>query len=140
MTQQEFQERVKFEVEPEEFWAIHTVYVASDLDKDDFCKAWRRTNKQRIEAAKATQWKPWREGWKRSYELSELDGHLFMTNRKTLVSLFGSWNTDEMDRQADLIIKEQQRSTTCCDPNSYYSFLADKYGKQLLVRVSETQA
>lgn len=49
MTQQEFQERVKMTVSAEEYDAIETVYLMSDLNKDDFCKMWVQMNKSRVE-------------------------------------------------------------------------------------------
>lgn len=51
MTQQEFQERVKVTVCAEEYHAIETVYMTSDLNKDDFCKMWVKMNKSRVERA-----------------------------------------------------------------------------------------
>lgn len=51
MTQQEFQERVKMTVCAEEYDAIETVYLMSDLNKDDFCKMWVQMNKSRVERA-----------------------------------------------------------------------------------------
>ena len=56
MTQQEFTSRTKVEIADNRNWAIsnaefaaiHTVYMNSDLDKDAFCKAWVRMNRQRI--------------------------------------------------------------------------------------------
>lgn len=52
MTQQEFTERTMVEVSVEEYSAIETVYMNSDLDKDEFCKMWRKMNKTRVENAK----------------------------------------------------------------------------------------
>lgn len=49
MTQQEFQERVKVTVCAEEYDAIETVYLMSDLNKDDFCKIWVQMNRSRVE-------------------------------------------------------------------------------------------
>lgn len=51
MTQQEFTERVKVEVSPEEYEAINTVYNNSSLDKDEFCAIWRKMNRTRVQAA-----------------------------------------------------------------------------------------
>lgn len=53
MTQQEFTKRTKVEVNTNEFEAIHVVYMASDLDKDEFCKVWCKMNKSRVEKARA---------------------------------------------------------------------------------------
>lgn len=52
MTQQEFTQRTLVAVSTKEFWAIHEVYMNSDLDKDDFCKAWAKMNASRVKAAK----------------------------------------------------------------------------------------
>lgn len=52
MTQQEFFERTKVQVSDNEFWAIHSVYAYSELDKDDFCKMWCKMNATRVKAAK----------------------------------------------------------------------------------------
>ena len=53
MTQQEFTSRTLVEVSTEEFWAINEVYNNSDIDKDEFCKMWRKMNASRVAAAKA---------------------------------------------------------------------------------------
>lgn len=61
MTEQEFTSRTKVEIADNRNWAIsynefnaiHTVYMNSDLDKDAFCKAWVRMNRQRIATLKA---------------------------------------------------------------------------------------
>lgn len=55
MTQREFTQRTLVEVSAEEFNAIHVVYLASDLDKDEFCKVWCKMNKTRIQAAKVAR-------------------------------------------------------------------------------------
>ena len=55
MLHSEFTQRVKFEVSNEEFEAINVVYMASDLDKDEFCKMWCRMNAKRIKAYKEEQ-------------------------------------------------------------------------------------
>lgn len=52
MTQQEFTQRVEISVSPEEYAAIETVYMNSDLDKDEFCKLWVRMNHKRVNKAK----------------------------------------------------------------------------------------
>lgn len=52
MTQVEFEKRVEMKVSSNEFDAINTVYMASDLDKDEFCKMWVKMNKSRIQAFK----------------------------------------------------------------------------------------
>lgn len=53
MTQQEFTSRTLVEVSTEEFWAINEVYNNSDIDKDEFCKLWRKMNANRVAEAKA---------------------------------------------------------------------------------------
>lgn len=53
MTQQEFESRVSMKVSYKEFEAINEVYMNSDLDKDDFCKAWIKMNQSRVNKAKA---------------------------------------------------------------------------------------
>lgn len=51
MRQFEFEERVKMHVPQKEYEAIETVYLYSDLDKDEFCKMWVKMNKSRVERA-----------------------------------------------------------------------------------------
>lgn len=51
MRQFEFEERVKMHVSQKEYEAIETVYLYSDLDKDEFCKMWVKMNKSRVEKA-----------------------------------------------------------------------------------------
>lgn len=53
MTQEEFQTRVQMTVSYKEFDAINEVYMNSDLEKDDFCKAWVKMNQSRVNKAKA---------------------------------------------------------------------------------------
>lgn len=52
MLQKEFEERTGVNVSLDEYSAIETVYMASDLDKDEFCHVWCRMNSSRIKAAK----------------------------------------------------------------------------------------
>lgn len=52
MTQQEFFKRTGVEVSDKEFAAISEVYVMSDVDKDEFCKMWRKMNATRVKTAK----------------------------------------------------------------------------------------
>ena len=49
MRQFEFEERVKMHVTQKEYEAIETVYLYSDLDKDEFCRMWVKMNKSRVE-------------------------------------------------------------------------------------------
>lgn len=52
MTQKEFFDRVEVEVSAKEFEAINEVYMNSDLDKDEFCRMWKKMNKTRVHAAR----------------------------------------------------------------------------------------
>ncbi len=55
MTQQEFTQRTKVAVSDSEFWAINEVYNNSDMDKDQFCKWWKKANKSRVDDAVALE-------------------------------------------------------------------------------------
>lgn len=52
MTIQEFQSRTQVSVDVSEFESITTMYMKSDVDKDTFCKMWRKMNATRVMAAK----------------------------------------------------------------------------------------
>lgn len=52
MTIQEFQSRTQVSVDVSEFESFTTVYMQSDVDKDTFCKMWRKMNATRVMAAK----------------------------------------------------------------------------------------
>lgn len=52
MTRNEFETRTLVAVSATEFDAINEVYMNSDLDKDEFCKMWKKMNASRVEAAK----------------------------------------------------------------------------------------
>ena len=52
MTIQEFQSRTQVSVDVSEFESITTVCMQSDVDKDTFCKMWRKMNATRVMAAK----------------------------------------------------------------------------------------
>lgn len=52
MTQQEFEARTAVKVNAREFEAIHSVYMASDIEKDEFCAMWCKMNASRVKAAK----------------------------------------------------------------------------------------
>lgn len=52
MTKQEFENRTNVQVSSEEYGHIEAVYMASDLDKDEFCKMWCKMNKSRVNKAK----------------------------------------------------------------------------------------
>lgn len=53
MLQHEFESRVGIEVSAKEYAAIEQVYMASDVEKDEFCKLWSKMNRQRIARIKA---------------------------------------------------------------------------------------
>ena len=74
MTQQEFTARTLVEVSPEEYEAIQTVYLASDLNKDAFCSMWKKMNSSRVEAAKS-------ENARRMLEQANRDFAYSMLNR-----------------------------------------------------------
>ena len=48
----EFQNRVNVNVTPDEYEHIEAVYMASDMEKDEFCAMWRKMNASRVRAAK----------------------------------------------------------------------------------------
>lgn len=48
MLQQEFEQRVKMQISCKEYESINEVYNHSTLNKDEFCKAWVRMNKERV--------------------------------------------------------------------------------------------
>lgn len=52
MTKQEFTNRTLVQVTDEEYAAIEVVYMASDLEKDQFCKMWCNMNKSRVQNAR----------------------------------------------------------------------------------------
>ena len=54
MTQQEFEARA-MRVSIEEFETINAMYMASDVDKDEFCKLWVKMNNRRVKAFQAEQ-------------------------------------------------------------------------------------
>ena len=44
MTQKEFEERTKFTVKPEDYFIIERLYMATNMDKDEFCKEFKEMN------------------------------------------------------------------------------------------------
>lgn len=54
MTQKEFTERTGYTPEPDDFDRINEWYMNTDLDKDDFCKAWKTEKKLLSEIEKKT--------------------------------------------------------------------------------------
>lgn len=55
MLQHEFENRVGMKVSATEYNAIEEVYMASEIDKDAFCKLWIGMNRMRIKSYKAKQ-------------------------------------------------------------------------------------
>ena len=53
MTRNEFETRTGVQVTDTEFWSINEVYMNSDVDKDEFCKLWKKMNPVRVANAKA---------------------------------------------------------------------------------------
>lgn len=51
----EFETRTNVAVSAEEYAHIEAVYMASDLDKDEFCAMWRKMNRSRVNAAIAAK-------------------------------------------------------------------------------------
>lgn len=49
----EFQDRVNITVTPEEYEHIEAAYMMCDLDKDAFCRQWKRNNRTFIARRKA---------------------------------------------------------------------------------------
>lgn len=52
MNKQEFENRVLVNVSEVEYEAIETVYMNSDLEKDEFCKLWCKMNHKRVKEVK----------------------------------------------------------------------------------------
>lgn len=52
MTKEEFTDRALVEVSDREYASIEEVYMDSDMDKDEFCRMWRKMNASRVEAAR----------------------------------------------------------------------------------------
>ena len=52
MTKQEFETRTHVEVTMKEFENINEMYMASDVDKDEFCRLWSKMNHIRVARAK----------------------------------------------------------------------------------------
>lgn len=53
MLQQEFEKLVGMTVTSEEYNAIEMVYMASDVNKYEFCALWKQMNPERVKKAKA---------------------------------------------------------------------------------------
>ena len=54
MTEKEFTDRTGYTPQDDEFIQIHEMYMNTDLDKDDFCKAWVHEKKLLSEIVKQT--------------------------------------------------------------------------------------
>lgn len=52
MLHEEFTKRTGVDVTPEEFAAVHDMYMQNDMSKDEFCKLWCKMNEKRVKAAK----------------------------------------------------------------------------------------
>jgi hypothetical protein len=87
MTQQEFTQRTKVEVDSFEFNAVHVVYMSSDLDKDEFCKMWCKMNKSRVQEAKASRIQNQREA---EYKKALFDWYTRWSNNPEYRD---NWNT-----------------------------------------------
>ena len=54
MTEKEFIDRTGYTPKDDEFIKIHEMYMNTDLDKDDFCKAWLHEKRLLAEIVKQT--------------------------------------------------------------------------------------
>ena len=90
MTRNEFMIRTQFAISEKEYAAVEVVYMASDLDKDEFCKMWCKMNKSRVQAAremKRQQMK--REGWLETMrKLNKRWDEVSMLNELPITCLF----------------------------------------------------
>lgn len=79
MLQKEFEDRTGVKVSPDEYSAIDAVYMASDIDKDSFCKIWCKMNKSRVKYSK--EFAKWLKGLDFSIENSYGDNGMdYSTN------------------------------------------------------------
>lgn len=89
MTRQEFETRtLVMNVSDYEFDAIYAVYMASDLDKDEFCKMWCKMNASRVARAKAEA--------KKAQEVAELKDKVGQIIAKRYLASF-DWRKDAID-------------------------------------------
>lgn len=56
MTQKEFEERTKCAVKPEVFAIIDQLYMATDMDKDEFCKEFKEMDDPMIPGIRRSLW------------------------------------------------------------------------------------
>ncbi len=96
MTQQEFTQRVGMQVNADEYRAIEQVYMASDVDKDEFCKLWVRMNAQRVNAAK--------ERAKQQEQDKKLREQLWC-----IVMQFGGMSFEVYQQEASAVLTVKQR-------------------------------
>ena len=89
MTRIEFEDRTLVtNVSEHEFEAIHAVYMASDLDKDEFCKMWCKMNASRVARAK--------EQAKKAQEIAQLKDQVAEINSKRNLPTF-DWRKSATD-------------------------------------------
>jgi hypothetical protein len=55
MTRNEFETRTGVQVTDAEFWSINEVYNNSNVDKDEFCRLWKKMNPVRVATANAAR-------------------------------------------------------------------------------------
>lgn len=55
MTKKEFETRTGVPVTETEFWSINDVYNNSNVDKDEFCRLWKKMNPVRVATANAAR-------------------------------------------------------------------------------------
>lgn len=55
MTRNEFETRTGVQVTDVEFWSINEVYNNSNVDKDEFCRLWKKMNPVRVATANAAR-------------------------------------------------------------------------------------
>jgi hypothetical protein len=91
MRQREFEERVKMSVSVEEFNHINEVYMASDVDKDEFCRLWVKMNHTRVRIAKLE--------YKRQQEQEKRDGVLWFIWQKHINKSY-QWKIETLCKTA----------------------------------------
>lgn len=95
MTQKEFTNRTKVQVTSFEFDAIHICYLASDLDKDEFCKMWCKMNASRVMDAKVAQIEAEREARNRDFAFSIVNrGYTWAEFNEFADNFFSSYEKD----------------------------------------------
>ena len=84
------------QVSAEEFSVIEQVYMASDVDKDEFCRLWVKMNAQRVKAAKELAAQQDRERKQREQLWS-------------IIMQYGGMSYDVMSSQADTVLTKRQQ-------------------------------